>query len=97
VYVWVVSLLAGAFVCVVCSDFIRPWLVFDMSESGSLEPLPAESVRPYSLLGLWGNWKLSGSIKGSLKALGSCDLWDITCNLTAPSYTGSSAGVGLRM
>ena len=94
VYVWVVSLLAGAFVCVVCSHFIWPWLVFDMSES---EPLPAESVRPYSLLGLWGNWKLSGSIKGSLKALGSCDLRDITCNLTAPSYTRSSAGVGLRM
>jgi hypothetical protein len=94
VYVWVVAVLAGAFVCVVCSHFIWPWLVLDMLESDSFEPLPAESVRPYSLLGLWGNWKLSGSVKGSLKALGGCDLQYITCNLTAPSYASNGAGVG---
>jgi hypothetical protein len=82
VYVWVVSLLVGAFVCVVCSHIIWPWLFVDESYYYSYNRLPAAALWPYSLLGLWGNWRLSGSVKGSLAALGSCDLQYITCNLT---------------
>jgi len=90
VYVWVVSLLVGAYMCVVCSHFIWPWLAWDSFG----EPLSAASnakLQPYSLLGLWGNWRLSGSAKGSLKALGACDVRSITCNLTAPSFASSGA------
>jgi hypothetical protein len=83
VYVWVVSLLVGAFVCVVCSNIIWPWLFFNGSDYYYYNRLPGASLWPYSLLGLWGNWKLSGSVKGSLAALGSCDLQQITCNFTA--------------
>jgi hypothetical protein len=87
VYVWVVSLLAGAYMCVVCSHIVWPWLVFNidwLNLKTSIEPLPAAALRSYSLLGLWGNWRLSGSARGSLQVLGSCDVQAITCNLTAP-------------
>ena len=94
VYVWVVSLLAGAFVCVACSHIIWPygdvWMHVAVDNPRSpdyyyyyYKRLPAASVRPYSLLGLWGNWRLSASEKGSVAALGSCGVRDITCNLTA--------------
>jgi hypothetical protein len=76
VYVWVVSLLVVCFVCVVCSHIIRPWLFLDAQTAAALQP--------YSLLGLWGNWRLSGSVRGSLAAVGSCHLWEITCSLKVP-------------
>jgi hypothetical protein len=83
VYAWVVVLLVGAFVCVVCSHIIWPWLFVRKSDYSPDNRMPAAALWPYSLLGLWGNWKLSDSFKGSLVALGSCDLWNVTCNLTA--------------
>jgi hypothetical protein len=84
VYVWVVTVLVGAFVCVVCSNIIWPWLFFDPAEYPAEYGLFASaSIRSYSLLDVWGTWKLSSSVKGSLVALGSCDLWRVTCNLTA--------------
>jgi hypothetical protein len=95
VHVWVVSLLVGAFVCVACSHIIWPygdaWVYVVLIRrvntsylySVGYKRLPAASVRPDSLLGLWGNWRLSASEKGSVAALGSCGVWDITCNLTA--------------
>lgn len=95
VHVWVVSLLVGAFVCVACSHIIWPygdaWVYVGLGRrvdtsylySVGYKRLPAASVRPYSLLGLWGNWSLSASEKGSVAALGSCGVRDITCNLTA--------------
>jgi hypothetical protein len=83
VYVWVLVLLVGAFVSVVCSHIIWPWLYVRKLDYILYKNLPAAAVQPYSLQGLWVNWKLSGSMKGSVAALGSCDVRDITCNLTA--------------
>jgi hypothetical protein len=88
VYVWVVSLLVAVFVCVVCSQFIWPWLfVVDSGYNSYTLTVTYSSLlvspRPYSLLDLWSNWRLSGSVKGSLAALGWCDWGDVTCNLTA--------------
>lgn len=77
VYVWVVSLLVGLSLCVLCSHIIWPWL-FDAH-------LPADlRVRHWSvsLLGLWGNWWVSDSVKGSLAVLHACDVHGITCNLS---------------
>jgi hypothetical protein len=86
VYVWVVLLLVGAFVCVVCSHIIWPWLFLDPLDSSAVsnDSFTAAVLRPYSLLGLWGNWRVPGSAKAILTALGRCSLSGITCNLTAP-------------